>query len=401
MAKVSVGPLGVNAAVPGKPGTPPPPGSETKGWSASSARRNKRFLQSIDPAGLWGVGIAVTLTVRETPDSAADWKRALDALTAQWRRWGLIRHHMVTEWQKRGTPHLHAVAYFDPDVVCRSIVGGDGIRWVHGPMRAADWQARMAVTAQLIAFHTTRVWSDRLAPAWGASRKGQHVVEVMNPDRWAQYLAKHAARGADHYQRQRDTLPASWHTTGRLWSKGGSWPTREEVYDTDMRTYHRLRRWVRRWQRSRAQRKVALGTRYRNPQQVEAGRRELAALGRVGQGSREFSEVRGISVHLGERWTQALLDLASRHETATVVERKPPPPKPQPATWPSCPWPRPVPPRGPLGPLARQLLQMAKAGPRSDAWLRHEHALREPGPTPPAAPSHPRPIPNPRARTSA
>lgn len=379
MAKVSLGPLGVNAAVAGTPGTPPPPGSDTKGWSASSARRNKRFLQSIDPDVLWGVGIAVTLTVRDTPGGSEDWKRALDQLVKQWRRWGLIRYHMVTEWQKRGTPHLHAVAYFNPEVVTRQLDDQDPAHvWPHGPLPARKWRSRMMVCAHDLAWETGKLWVERFASEWEPSHHAQHVVEVMNPDRWAQYLSKHAARGADHYQRQRDTLPASWHSTGRLWSKGGAWPIREQVFDTDMRTFHRLRRWVRAWQRSRARHRVQLGELYCNPGQVRAGERELLALGRVGQGSRQFSAVRGISVHLGEHWTQQLLELAADHPAASKIERPPPPPKPPRLgkAWPSCPWPRLAPPRPPLGPLSLQLLAMAKAGPRSLSWQRSNDARR-------------------------
>jgi hypothetical protein len=47
---------------------------------------------------------------------------------------------------------------------------------------------------------------------------------------WAQYVAKHAARGVRHYQRSPENIPAHWKgTTGRMWGKRGDWPVSEPL----------------------------------------------------------------------------------------------------------------------------------------------------------------------------
>jgi hypothetical protein len=84
---------------------------EINGWSAGAVRQHTRWLRSVDTTQLDGLGVAVTLTVRDCPESAAVWARLRNALQERLRRAGLLRWHWVTEWQRRGVPHLHLAVY--------------------------------------------------------------------------------------------------------------------------------------------------------------------------------------------------------------------------------------------------------------------------------------------------
>jgi hypothetical protein len=105
---------GMTAGVP--PSMPPSPThrrGDVQGWSKNATRSNTRFLYSVDETKLTGHGCAVTLTIRDCPPSAQDWKRLREALFVRLRRMGLVRAHWLTEWQRRGVPHLHGALWFD------------------------------------------------------------------------------------------------------------------------------------------------------------------------------------------------------------------------------------------------------------------------------------------------
>ena len=81
------------------------------GWSASSVRRHRQWLWSVDVNRLDGSGYGVTLTVRNTPASHTEWAALVARLHRAFREAGLSRWHWVVEWQRRGTPHLHLAVY--------------------------------------------------------------------------------------------------------------------------------------------------------------------------------------------------------------------------------------------------------------------------------------------------
>ena len=58
------------------------------------------------------------------------------------------------------------------------------------------------------------------------------------------FLAKHAARGGQHYQRCAESLPPGWQgQTGRMWGHVGDWPTQEPVgVELDWAGWFMLRR---------------------------------------------------------------------------------------------------------------------------------------------------------------
>lgn len=195
-----------------------------EGWSAGAVRRNTQFLMSIRESLLTGAGVAITLTVRDCPPTSKDWHRLRKAWTERMRRAGMVRLHWVTEWQRRGVPHLHGAIWF-PD--------------------------RYDLITPIDA------WVE-LAGDYGAKHRGQHARIIDGPIGWFQYLAKHAARGVHHYQRSGDNVPLSWELrTGRVWGSSGDWPlTKPRQYGLQGAEgdggWFRLRRLVRSWRKADA-----------------------------------------------------------------------------------------------------------------------------------------------------
>jgi hypothetical protein len=129
------------------------------------------------------------------------------------QRMGCYRLHWVTEWQRRGVPHLHLAAYFPTEVDADRVI--------------AAWLA--------------------VAEPYRAGRRGQYVLPITDAVGWFQYVSKHAARGVKHYQRSKENMPEAWRgKTGRVWGKTGDWPTvdPDEMIITDA-VYYRLRRVMR------------------------------------------------------------------------------------------------------------------------------------------------------------
>lgn len=241
----------------------PPKRGRVAGWSAGAVRRHTRWLYSVDAPALDGDGFAVTLTMRDTPATAEDWQLLRRAWEMRIRRYsGFLRLHWVVEWQKRGTPHLHAAVYFRD------------ARPEQLPLILGAW------------------WS--VAQPYGANIAAQHGAPISGPLGWLQYLSKHAARGVRHYQRQ--GKPAGWETTGRLWGKGGSWPVQQPLtFDLEMPAYWRLRRLVRAW-------RVADARASGDPRRIALARRMLACP------DRKLSAVRGVSDWVPEA---VMVDLVS------------------------------------------------------------------------------------------
>lgn len=191
-------------------------------------------------------------------------------------RAGMIRLHWVTEWQRRGVPHLHGVVFFPEDA-------------------ASHW------VRKLIGYS----WID-VAGAHGAGPRGQHVMDITGIVGWFQYLSKHAARGVQHYQRSKDNMPAAWQQkTGRMWGKVGEWPVREgmriELQDQHGDGgYFAYRRLVRGWRLADAR---ASGNRYR----IRSAKGMLTCNDRV------LSTVRGVSEWISQDVTLTMLaNLAAR-----------------------------------------------------------------------------------------
>lgn len=238
-----------------------------EGWSDSSTRRNTRFLYSVDERKLTGHGFALSLTVRDCPPDHDDWHRIRRAFFDRLRRMDMVRGHWLTEWQRRGVPHMHAAIWLSPDAI----------------------EKHRGALADI-----PQHWVDVAGP-YGASRRGQHVVEIEDSVGWFQYLSKHAVRGVKHYQRSPEGIPDGWKKTGRMWGHVGGWPTVEPVrYLLDNAGFWAFRRMVQRWRFADARASRDLG-------RIRAARRMLQST------DRPSGSCRGVSEWIGMDMTAAFV----------------------------------------------------------------------------------------------
>lgn len=178
---------------PGKNSAPAKRG-EVTGWTSATARRNTKFLYSVDIEQLSGFGYAFTLTLPACPSTSEDWQRLRKYFFERLKRAvKLLRLHWVTEWTRRGVPHLHGVVYVEEELK------QDGL------IIAKVWE-RLTFDRDIF-----------------VSLSAQDVKPIKTVRGWLEYLAKHASRGIQHYQRQ--GKPAGWEKTGRVWGHVGHWPT--------------------------------------------------------------------------------------------------------------------------------------------------------------------------------
>lgn len=200
----------------------PPKRGQCGGWSEATVRRNIEFLRSVAYERLTGVGIPFTFTLRDCPDTPEAWTALRRRLLDRFRYHGMVRLHWVTEWQRRGVPHLHGCVYFEA-----------------GPERLGELQ--------------TKLLADWVAIARGAGYRAaypaQYVGVLWDALGWAQYVSKHAARGVRHYQRSPENMPSAWRgRTGRMWGYAGDWPrTSAAELDLSVQGWFALRRLVRQW----------------------------------------------------------------------------------------------------------------------------------------------------------
>ena len=205
-----------------------------QGWSKSATRNNTRWLRSVSPKSFGNddeFGIAFTFTLRDCPESSDDWHSLRTSFIKRLRRIGMLRLHWVTEWQRRGVPHLHGIVFF-PCSSCSSF-DSSGIPSDLSSVITSHWIA--------------------VAGKYGASSRGQHLKVVTDIKGWFKYLSKHASRGADHYQRSSSGVPSGWIKTGRVWGHCGDWVTDSpEQLNVSNEFYFALRRIVRKWRLSDA-----------------------------------------------------------------------------------------------------------------------------------------------------
>lgn len=238
-----------------------------RGWSTSAVRRHTRWLYSVDAPQLSQQGYAVTLTLKDCPATSEDWHTLRTTFIKRLNRAGLIRFHWVTEWQRRGVPHLHGAFYFDADLSYSDVM--------------------------LIIL---RAWLAVAAPL-GAAAISQDVKRIDGAMGWLQYLSKHASRGVRHYQRQGH--PEGWESTGRLWGYGGEWPVEAPMkFDLERHAGYRYRRLVRSWTIADAR---ASG----DPKRIAWARQMLKCPDIA------LSHVRGVSGWVPESVTLSLLTLMS------------------------------------------------------------------------------------------
>lgn len=271
----------------------PPERTATRGWTVNVARRNEQRLQQIDFDAIEGFPAFVTLTMpsQQMSDvSAAMFHGWLKSWLRYMKRHGLLHYYWILEFQASGNPHLHLLVWLDH-----------------------DWDA-------LEQYKALRSWVNMLNKAdVGARQQGQiwESIDVggeivvdgemvpAHPERVLMYLAKHAARGVAHYQRQIANMPEDWqYRSGRVWGHDRGLPLREQQdVECDYPTFWRYRRLVRRWRCGEAQ---AI---------VDPSRRRAAisqARGMLKCPRPDISPYRGISAWLPADVASQLLDSAMR-----------------------------------------------------------------------------------------
>jgi hypothetical protein len=124
----------------------------------------------------------------------------------------------------------------------------------------------------------------QLSASYRSSVAAQDIKPISDDLGWLQYLSKHAARGAAHYQRAIGSHPVGWQKTGRMWGHLGDFPTSEPLgLDLDNAGWYQFRRIVRRWRISNAR----FG---KNPaRRIKSARRMLKC------SEQHLSRVRGVS----------------------------------------------------------------------------------------------------------
>lgn len=243
----------------------------TQGWTASATRSNRRFLWSVRCASLGENGHSFTLTVRDCPPTAAAWAGIRRAFQRRLERAGAVRMHWLTEWQRRGVPHLHGCVWFPAGVPAYAIVH--------------HWLA--------------------VADGYGALHRGQNTKPIHDAVGWLKYLAKHADRGMFNYQRAAESIPEGWQkSTGRMWGHTGEWPLVEpQKIVIDQAGGYAFRRICQRWRLAQARADFDDAKR---PGRVRAARRMLQC------SERDTASVRGMAEWLPRAATlAALLHLAA------------------------------------------------------------------------------------------
>lgn len=276
----------------------PPKRGNCEGWTVRTSRGNTRFLYSVlsqklqySADGLPLVGVAGSLTLKDCPASHEDWKAIRLALFHRFRRKGLYRLHWLTEWQKRGVPHLHFAGWFDADQVAGDCAEIGMPPAALLPLIKADWLF--------------------LSSRYRSSDKAQDIKVIDDDLGWLQYLSKHASRGAAHYQRASSTIPQGWQKTGRMWGYLGDFPTQEPIgLELDRQGWFQFRRIVRAWRLANA--------RVQKPPKSDLGREFLeqrirrrrieSARHMLRCGNPPLSEVRGVS-----EWIPLDLGLSISH----------------------------------------------------------------------------------------
>jgi hypothetical protein len=166
----------------------------TQGWTKTATRSNRKFLWTVKCPDLGDNGHSFTLTLKDCPPTAADWTKIRRAFQKRLERLGAIRMHWLTEWQRRGVPHLHGCVWFPPEVPPYSIIH----HWLE------------------------------VSAKYGSSHLGQDTKPIVAALGWLRYLAKHADRGVFNYQRAAASIPEGWKgATGRMWGHIGDWPVTE------------------------------------------------------------------------------------------------------------------------------------------------------------------------------
>lgn len=270
----------------------PPERTATKGWTANVARRNEQRLQQIDFDAIDGVPAFVTLTMPSQQMgevSAAMFHGWLKRWLQFMKRHGLQHYYWILEFQASGNPHLHVLVWLDRE--WEPLETFKALRsWV-GILNKSDVGARIQ----------GQIW-ESIDVGGTITVDGEPVP--AHPERVLMYLAKHAARGVAHYQRQIENMPDDWqYRSGRVWGHDRGLPLRaQQDYECDYATFHCFRRLVRRWRCSEAQG-------IKDPERRRTA--ILQARGMLKCPRPDISPYRGVSAWIPSDVASQLLDVAA------------------------------------------------------------------------------------------
>lgn len=270
----------------------PPERTATKGWTPNVARRNEQRLQQIDFDAVEGFPAFVTLTMpsgQMGEVSAAMFHGWLKSWLRYMKRHGLRHYYWILEFQASGNPHLHVLVWLDHEP--------DALEQFKALRSWVNMLNKSGVGARL----QGQIW-ENIDVGGMIAVDGKTVP--AHPERVLMYLAKHAARGVAHYQRQLSNMPEDWqYRSGRVWGHDRGLPLREQQdFETDYPTFHRFRRLVRRWRLAEA-RSIK-----------DADRRRAAivqARGSLKCGRPDVSPYRGVSAWVPASVTSQLLATAA------------------------------------------------------------------------------------------
>ena len=271
----------------------PPERTATKGWTVNVARRNEQRLQQVDFNAIEGVPAFVTLTMpsgQMSEVSAAEFHGWLKRWLQFMKRHGLRHYYWILEFQASGNPHLHVLAWLDRD--WDALEQFKALRsWV-GILNKSGVGARLQ----------GQIW-ERIDVGGEITVDGETVP--AHPERVLMYLAKHAARGVAHYQRQIANMPEDWqYRSGRVWGHDRGLPLRaQQDFETDYSTFWTFRRLVRRWRLAEAR---SIKDYDRRRAAIVQARRSLRC------GRRDVSPYRGVSAWLPADVASQLLDAAAK-----------------------------------------------------------------------------------------
>lgn len=261
------------------------PRGNTQGWTNTATRSNRRFLWSVNCPDLGSNGHSFTLTLKDCPATAADWSALRRAFQKRLERLGAIRMHWLTEWQRRGVPHLHGCVWLPEGVPGSAII--------------QHWLA--------------------VSETYGSSPRGQNTKPILDAIGWLKYLAKHADRGVYNYQRAADSIPEGWKgSTGRMWGHTGDWPTVAPLKLIVSRDgLFALRRIAQRWRLAQSREDMDEASRRRR---IRSARRMLQSP------KRTVATVRGAAEWLPKSASKAaILHLAASGYEFAWAEDKPEP----------------------------------------------------------------------------
>lgn len=273
----------------------------------------------------------------------------------------MIRYHWVTEWTKKGRPHLHLTFFLKgrapiapvPEKFSGSLPFAPPLRLMQ-TRASGDWSffepiLRGGVVEKVIGPHLNQkfIWTpssvsdwftdwivaDAVFAAWQRAchpiprhHYAQHIERIEALSGWQAYVAKHCARGVNHYQRLAKVLPDGWTSSGRLWGKGGDWPTLSDNLEMDDTSYFRLRRAIRKWLLAKASFNAARSF----GRKQEQARHDLKYLRKAGskrqddsskqQDKKTLSSVYGLSSFIPRDLIDMLLIWAVDHPNAVLID---------------------------------------------------------------------------------